>query len=231
MKRELLDLIVLSATADSNSKFEDEARVARREIESRARLVCNAAGHRFPDRWPSSRGSSSRTTTPTPSRSSGPRSAPPISRASPASATSNSSFRSSWTSRWSRLEGKLVLDAGAGLGRFSEVVLNHGGHVVAVDLSRAIDAAFVNLNERDNIHFLQADIFRLPFRPETFDFVYSWGVLHHTPDPPAAFQELPRLVRPGGKLMTFLYANYNKPYLAVTEFYAGSRSGCRSAFC
>jgi SAM-dependent methyltransferase len=117
------------------------------------------------------------------------------------------------------LEGKLVLDAGAGLGRFSEVVLNHGGHVVAVDLTRAIDAAFQNLNDRDDIHFIQADIFRLPFRSEAFDFVYSWGVLHHTPDPPAAFRQLPRLVRPGGKLMAFLYANYNKPYIAVTEFY------------
>ena len=117
------------------------------------------------------------------------------------------------------LADKLVLDAGAGLGRFSEVVLNHGGRVVAVDLTRAIDAAHRNLGDRDGIHFVQADIFKLPFRPETFDFVYSWGVLHHTPDPPAAFRRLPPLVRPGGKLMIFVYANYNKAYLATTEFY------------
>ena len=117
------------------------------------------------------------------------------------------------------LAGKLVLDAGCGLGRFSEVVLNYGGIVVAVDLSGAIDAARQNLGHRENIHFLQADIFKLPFRDETFDFAYSWGVLHHTPDPPLAFQSLPPLVRPGGKLMTMIYANYNKAYLATTEFY------------
>jgi SAM-dependent methyltransferase len=118
-----------------------------------------------------------------------------------------------------RLRGKLVLDAGSGLGRFSEVVLDHGGTVVAVDLSRAIDAAYANLNGRGNIHFLQADIFALPFPKQTFDLVYSWGVLHHTPDPAAAFEKLPPLVRPGGKLMAFVYASYNKPYRVVTEFY------------
>lgn len=117
------------------------------------------------------------------------------------------------------LAGKLILDAGCGLGRFSEVVLNYGGTVVAVDVSEAIDVAFQHLNARGNIYFLQADLFDLPLRSETFDFVYSWGVLHHTPDPPAAFRKLPPLVRPGGKMMTMVYANYNRSYLAVTEFY------------
>jgi len=118
-----------------------------------------------------------------------------------------------------RLEGKLVLDAGCGLGRFSEIVLNYGGHVVAVDMSRAIDAARANLGARENIHFIQADIFRLPFRPSTFDMTYSTGVLHHTPDPPAAFSHLPPLVKPGGRVMTMVYANYNKAYLSTVEFY------------
>jgi SAM-dependent methyltransferase len=119
----------------------------------------------------------------------------------------------------SALAGKVVLDAGCGLGRFTEVCLNHGARVIAVDLSGAVDAAFANLRERDGVFFIQADIFRLPFRRETFDFAYSWGVLHHTPDPPRAFAQLPPLVKPGGKVMAFVYASYNKAYLATTELY------------
>ena len=119
-----------------------------------------------------------------------------------------------------RLKGKLVLDAGCGPGRFSEVVLDEGGQVVGVDLSYAIDAARENLHHREGIHFVQADIFRLPFKDETFDFAFSWGVLHHTPDPPKAFAQLPRLVkREGGKLMIFVYAKYNKAYLTTTDAY------------
>lgn len=118
-----------------------------------------------------------------------------------------------------RLSGKRVLDVGAGLGRFSEICLNHGARVVACDLSYAIDAARENLGHRPGIDFVQADVFKLPFRPETFDFAYSTGVLHHTPDPPAAFQHLPPLVRGGGKVMTMVYARYNKAYLAMVEFY------------
>ncbi|MDP9270166.1 MAG: class I SAM-dependent methyltransferase [Chloroflexota bacterium] len=118
-----------------------------------------------------------------------------------------------------RLAGKTVLDAGCGLGRFSEVCLKYGARVIAVDMSGAIDAAYRNLNDQADIFFLQADIFRLPLRHESFDFAFSWGVLHHTPDPPRAFAQLPPLVKPGGRLMAFVYANYNKAYLATTEFY------------
>lgn len=117
------------------------------------------------------------------------------------------------------LAGKLVLDAGCGLGRFSEVVLDHGGTVLAFDMSRAIDAAYENLNHRGNIFFMQADVFRLPLRREQFDLAYSTGVLHHTPDPPRAFRSLPPLVKPGGKVMIMVYAKYNKAYLRTVEFY------------
>ena len=118
-----------------------------------------------------------------------------------------------------RLEGKLVLDAGCGLGRFTEVCLDYGARVVGFDLTGAIDAAHANLHGREGAFFIQADVFRLPLKRELFDFVFSSGVLHHTPDPPRAFAQLPPLVKPGGKLMVFVYSSYNKLYFATTDLY------------
>ena len=103
------------------------------------------------------------------------------------------------------LEGKLVLDAGVGAGRFAEVASRWGAQVVGVDLSFAVDAARETLRGRDNVHLVQADIFHLPFRRETFDAAYSMGVLHHTPDTRGAFRAVASLVKPAGELAVFIY--------------------------
>lgn len=114
--------------------------------------------------------------------------------------------------------GKVVLDGGCGTGRFSEIALEEGAEVVCVDLSRAIDVARSNLGHFPNAHFIQADLFRLPLK-RSFDIIFSLGVLHHTPNPPGAFEGIARLLKPGGVISVRLYASYNKAYVAVTEFY------------
>jgi SAM-dependent methyltransferase len=111
-----------------------------------------------------------------------------------------------WTSDDYR--GQLVLDAGVGAGRFAEIVARKGGEVVGVDLTDAIDAAYENIGSHERVHLVQADIFAMPFREHTFDRAYSIGVLHHTPDPRAAFERVASTVRPGGQLAVYLYANY-----------------------
>jgi SAM-dependent methyltransferase len=104
-----------------------------------------------------------------------------------------------------QVAGRLVLDVGCGMGRFADVVERWGGRVVGVDLSLAVDAAHANLAGRANVRIVQADLFHLPFRPGTFDLVYSLGVLHHTQDCEQAFRRLVPFARPGGRLCVWVY--------------------------
>lgn len=79
------------------------------------------------------------------------------------------------------LEGKLVLDVGCGAGRFTEIALSCGAKVVAVDFSRSVEACWENMPYHPNLEVVQADIFHLPFAPETFDFIYCfWSVTTYT---------------------------------------------------
>lgn len=120
------------------------------------------------------------------------------------------------TTGWkeSDYRGRLVLDAGVGSGRYAEIAARFGGEVVGVDVTRAVDAAFENIGRNPGVHLVQADIFAMPFAPATFDLAYSIGVLHHTPDPRAAFDRVARCVTPGGGLAVYLYHRYGPGHRA-----------------
>jgi SAM-dependent methyltransferase len=110
------------------------------------------------------------------------------------------------------LAGKLVLDVGCGMGRYADVVSRWGARLVAVDLSVAVEAAARNLANRSNVTVIQADALALPFAPESFDYIYSLGVLHHTPNCEEAFKALTRLLKPGGGIAIWLYSASNRWY-------------------
>ncbi len=110
-----------------------------------------------------------------------------------------------------QLRGKLVLDVGCGTGRYAEVATRWGARVVGIDLSAAAEVAARNLRDRDFVA-LQADVFAMPFALESFDYIYSIGVLHHTPDCERAVKALPPYLKPGGSLAVWLYSSYNKWY-------------------
>ena len=104
-----------------------------------------------------------------------------------------------------QLAGKLVLDAGVGAGRYADVASRWGADVVGVDLSFAVEAAHANFRDRPNVWVAQADIGRLPFRPASFDAIYSIGVLHHTPDTRQYFMRLVPLLKPGAEIAIWVY--------------------------
>lgn len=110
-----------------------------------------------------------------------------------------------WTA--DEIKGKLLLDAGCGAGRFAEVALECGARVVAVDISAAAFACRRTFDRfsPDDYLVIRADLFDLPLRKESFDGVYSLGVLHHTPDPLGALRHLSPLLRPSGRLATWIY--------------------------
>lgn len=110
--------------------------------------------------------------------------------------------QSRWTDR--DLRGALVLDGGCGSGRFAEIALSLGAEVVAIDYSSAADACRRNLPS-SKVHVIQADLYQLPFAPGTFDFVYSFGVVQHTPDVRGAVAALADQVKPGGQLAVDVY--------------------------
>lgn len=103
------------------------------------------------------------------------------------------------------LRDRWVLDVGCGSGRFAEIALGAGAKVVALDYSSAADACYANLRHHDNLHVVQGDIYCLPFAPESFDFVYSLGVLQHTPDVGRAFAALPPMLANEGRLCVDYY--------------------------
>jgi SAM-dependent methyltransferase len=108
-----------------------------------------------------------------------------------------------WTP--AELAGKRVLDVGCGAGRFTEVALGAGAHVVAIDYSSAVDACWANHRMHPRLDVVQADVYRLPFTPHQFDYVYCLGVLQHTPDVHGAFMALPHQLRAGAKLAVDIY--------------------------
>ncbi len=107
--------------------------------------------------------------------------------------------------RAGELCGAWVLDVGCGAGRFAEIALNAGAKVVALDYSSAVDACLQNLSDRPNLHVVQGDIYALPLARGMFPFVYSLGVLQHTPDVERAFAALPPMLVPGGRLCVDFY--------------------------
>jgi 2-polyprenyl-3-methyl-5-hydroxy-6-metoxy-1,4-benzoquinol methylase len=111
-----------------------------------------------------------------------------------------------WTG-WNKdeLAGQRILEAGCGAGRFTQVMLDAGAKVYALDMSSAVDACWRTNGPHTNLSLVQADIYHIPHRVQFFDRIFCFGVLQHTPDPRQAFMSLIKFLRPGGKIAIDCY--------------------------
>lgn len=105
------------------------------------------------------------------------------------------------------VRGKDVLEAGCGAGRFSEILLEAGARLHAVDLSAAVEANYATCHRFPHYSICQANILELPFAPGQFDIVVCIGVIQHTPSPEETIAALCRQVKPGGMLVIDHYTH------------------------
>ncbi len=124
--------------------------------------------------------------------------------------------------RFEETHGLRVLEIGVGLGADHQRFAEAGADLCGIDLTpRAIEhtrrrLALFGLKYRLAVGDAEA----LPFPNEQFDLVYSWGVLHHTPDTPRAIAEVWRVLKPGGCARIMLYHKWSLVGLMLWVRYA-----------
>lgn len=125
--------------------------------------------------------------------------------------TYNESLFSTLYNEQQNLESKLVLEIGIGSGGSANFMSKKFNcNLIGVDLGYSVDVAYKNFENNPFFHIVQASAFNLPFTANTFDFVYSHGVIHHTFNTRKAFNQLAKLPKPGGRLYIWVYSFLNE---------------------
>jgi len=104
-----------------------------------------------------------------------------------------------------RMEGDRILEAGCGMGRFTEALARTGAEVFAFDSSVAVESNVKNNGSLGNINFAQADIYAPPYERGSFDRIFCVGVIQHCPSPRGAFEALVSFLKPGGEIVIDVY--------------------------
>ena len=109
------------------------------------------------------------------------------------------------------LKDKRVLEIGVGLGADHHQLSMLGGQMFGIDLTkRAIKNTKTRFEKlKINSKLIVADAEKLPFENEYFDYIYSWGVLHHSPNTQTAINELHRVLKKGGKSRIMIYHKHS----------------------
>ena len=121
-------------------------------------------------------------------------------------------------------KGAVILEAGCGTGQLSNyLAMSPWRRVIGGDLSNSslrLAEDFRSRFEINNAAFLRMNIFRMPFKPESFDVIISNGVLHHTRDAKYAFTKLVEKLKPNGLIIIGLYNSYARIPTLVRRAFA-----------
>ncbi|OGJ57740.1 hypothetical protein A3H22_02215 [Candidatus Peribacteria bacterium RIFCSPLOWO2_12_FULL_55_15] len=125
-----------------------------------------------------------------------------------------------------------VLEVGCGTGQMTNFLgLVQTRTVIGVDMSLPSLKLGQGFKERfglQNVSFAQGNIFAMPIAENSIDVLICSGVLHHTPDPKGGFQNLLRLLKPGGNILIGLYNTYARIPLGLRKtFFTMTRESCR----
>ena len=138
---------------------------------------------------------------------------------------------------FSHSNGKSVLEIGVGLGADHQQFAQSGAVLTGLDLTQRAVGHTRRRLEAFGLHSSLSigDAENLPFPDESFDVVYSWGVLHHSPDPQKAVDEAYRVLRYGGVARIMIYHKWSvvgfmlwlrygvmsmKPFRSLEEIYS-----------
>jgi len=103
-------------------------------------------------------------------------------------------------------------DMGCGSGRWARFVAARVGRLHCIDPSSALDVAIKTLSDLPNVSFHQASVCDSGLQPNSQDFGYSLGVLHHVPDTASAIRSCTALLKPGAPFLLYLYYAFdNRP--------------------
>ena len=121
------------------------------------------------------------------------------------------------------LKGKKVLEIGCGMGSHSGLLANHAKELTSIDIT---ETAVNTTNKRfelfnlNNAKAINIDAEKMPFKDNSFDFIWSWGVIHHSNDTNKIVKEIYRVLKKGGKSSIMIY-NKNSTRYYIHGLYQG----------
>lgn len=123
---------------------------------------------------------------------------------------------------FAKLTDARVLEIGCGMGLHSELMARAGANITAIDISpTSVEATHRRAQIKElSIDVRQMDAVNLEFANETFDFVWSWGAIHHSSQTGRIIKEIHRVLKPGGETRVMVYNLHGMPaYVTIVTKY------------